>query len=316
MSYSAALYDDDTAADVRGLYREFLGDGLAGEAATDTLLAEWAEVLDDPDESSPFWLAGVGIVMERPRGPAHELARVLRPAPSCVADGASYLTPQRKRDAPGAYSVEKGGRRRTADGEPDPSSWRNAYMRRVLPILFVLFAMLAYAPAVAGASPRESFESVGFDAWSSDCGTVTCTDTYVFAQYQTTSSGETFSYACADQFTYNIRSGRGSGFGGCTENVDLTVAGDLSSASLAPTTIEACDGRRCETIIVSAELQGSGDSTTFRARYTERDGTCTFTYTDTGERQYATGSITFDGTTSAAEGWIASFHTTFSSRCR
>lgn len=53
MSYPAALYDDDTAADVRGLYREFLGDGLAGEAATDTLLAEWAEVLDDPDESSP-----------------------------------------------------------------------------------------------------------------------------------------------------------------------------------------------------------------------------------------------------------------------
>jgi len=53
----AALYDDDTAADVRGLYREFLGDGLSGEAATDALLAEWTEVLDDPDESSPFWLA-------------------------------------------------------------------------------------------------------------------------------------------------------------------------------------------------------------------------------------------------------------------
>jgi hypothetical protein len=53
----AALYDDDTAADVRGLYRELLGDGFAGDTATDTLLAEWAEVLDDPDESSPFWLA-------------------------------------------------------------------------------------------------------------------------------------------------------------------------------------------------------------------------------------------------------------------
>lgn len=58
MGYSGAgLYDDDTAADVRGLYREFLGDGLAGEAATDALLAQWADVLDDPDEGSPFWLA-------------------------------------------------------------------------------------------------------------------------------------------------------------------------------------------------------------------------------------------------------------------
>ncbi len=58
MGYSgAALYDDDTAADVRALYREFLGDGLSGEAATDALLTEWDEVLDDPDEGSPFWLA-------------------------------------------------------------------------------------------------------------------------------------------------------------------------------------------------------------------------------------------------------------------
>jgi hypothetical protein len=53
----AALYDDDIAADVRGAYRESLGDGMSGEAATDELLAQWAEVLDDPDERCPFWLA-------------------------------------------------------------------------------------------------------------------------------------------------------------------------------------------------------------------------------------------------------------------
>jgi hypothetical protein len=189
-------------------------------------------------------------------------------------------------------------------------------MRRVMPILFVLFAMLAYAPAVAGASPRESFESVGFDAWSSECGAMTCTDTYIFAQSQTTSSGETFSYACADQFTYNIRTGRGSGSGGCAENVNLTVAGDLSSASLAPTGIEVCGRRNCETIIVSAELEGTGDLGTFKSRYTENDGTCTYTYSDSGERRSATGSITFDGTTTDAEGSISSVQTTFSSRCR
>lgn len=195
-------------------------------------------------------------------------------------------------------------------------------MRRLVPILLVMFALLAYAPAAAGANasaratPRESFESVGFDAWSSVCGAQTCTDTYIFASYQSTSSGETFSYACADQFTYNIRTGRGSGSGGCAENVDLTVAGDLSSASLAPTAIEVCGRRHCETIIVSAELEGTGDLTTFKSRYTENDGTCTYTYSDTGQRRFATGSITFDGTTTDAEGWIYSAQTTFSSRCR
>jgi hypothetical protein len=189
-------------------------------------------------------------------------------------------------------------------------------MRRVMPILVVLFAMLAYAPAVAGASPRESFESVGLDAWSSECGTTTCTDTYVYGQIQTTSSGETFSYVCADQFTYNIRTGRGSGSGGCTEDVDLTVAGDLSSANLAPTAIEVCARRHCETITVSAELEGTGDVATFKSRYTENDGTCTYTYSDSGERRSATGSITFDGATTDAEGSISSVQTTFSSRCR
>jgi hypothetical protein len=194
-------------------------------------------------------------------------------------------------------------------------------MRRLTPILVVVFALLAYAPAVAGANagvratPREAFESTGFDAFNSVCGQQTCTDTYVYAQDQSSSS-ETFTYACVDQFTYNIRTGRGSGAGGCADNVDLTVADDTSSATLAPTAIEVCDGRRCETIVVSAELQGTGETTTFRNRYTERDGTCTFTYVDTGAREYATGSITFDGTTSDAEGWISSTQTTFSSRCR
>jgi hypothetical protein len=189
-------------------------------------------------------------------------------------------------------------------------------MRRVMPILVVLFAVLAYAPAVAAASPRESFESVGFDAWSSECGTTTCTDTYVFAQYQTTSSGETFSYVCADQFTYNIRTGRGSGSGGCADVANLTVAGDLSSASLAPTGIEVCGRRHCETIIVSAVLEGTGDLGTFKSRYTENDGTCTYTYSDSGKRRFGTGSITFDGATTNAEGFISSVQTTFSSRCR
>jgi hypothetical protein len=193
-------------------------------------------------------------------------------------------------------------------------------MRRVLPILFVLAGLLAFAPAVAAdtvENPRESYESIGFDAFSSFCGAQTCTDTSVSAGQQTTSSGETFTFVCADQFTYNIRTGRGSGAGGCSEvpASGLTVSSDLSAASLAPTSVEICS-RHCETITVSAELQGTGEGATFRTRSTDRDGTCTFTYSESGQRQYATGSITFDGDTLDGEGSIFASKTTFTSRCR
>ena len=194
-------------------------------------------------------------------------------------------------------------------------------MRRLGPVFVVMFALLAFAPAVSAdtspaPSPRETFESVGFDAFSSDCDARTCTDTFIFAVRQTTSSGETFSYACVDQFTYNLRTGRGSGGGGCAESVNLTVAGDLSSASLSPTQVEVCDGRRCQTITVSAELQGTGQTSTFRGRFTERDGTCTFTYSESGKRQSATGTLTLDGAPIAVEGSISSSNTTFTSKCR
>ena len=194
-------------------------------------------------------------------------------------------------------------------------------MRRVMPILLVLVGLLAFAPAVAAdtiGSPRESFESVGLEAFNSVCGAQTCTDTYVYAEHQTTSSGDTFTYACTDQFTYNIRTGRGTGGGGCSEipASALTVSKDLSSASLAPTSVEFCVRRQCDTITISAELQATSGSATFRSRYTENDGTCTYTYADSGQRQYAAGSITWDGTTSAADGSIFSSKTTVTSKCR
>jgi hypothetical protein len=58
MSYSdAGLYDDDAGADVRGRFRELVADGASGEEATDTLIAEWGEALDDHGEACAFWLA-------------------------------------------------------------------------------------------------------------------------------------------------------------------------------------------------------------------------------------------------------------------
>lgn len=189
-------------------------------------------------------------------------------------------------------------------------------MQRVVTVFVILFALLAFAPGVAAASPRENFESVGFDAFSSECGQQTCTDTSIFADQQTTASGETFTFACVDQFTFNIRNGRGTFLSGCSETPDITVAGDLSSASLAPTQFEVCDQHRCSTITASAELEGTGQTSTFRGRFTERDGTCTFTFSESGQRQFATGTITFDGTTLDAEGSIRSSRTSVTSKCR
>lgn len=58
VSYAGAgLYDDDTGADVRARYRELVADGWTGEDATNSLLAEWGEMLDDPDDAPAFWLA-------------------------------------------------------------------------------------------------------------------------------------------------------------------------------------------------------------------------------------------------------------------
>ena len=37
-------FQDDTAADIRGGYRDLIGDGLTGPQATDALVKEWVEV--------------------------------------------------------------------------------------------------------------------------------------------------------------------------------------------------------------------------------------------------------------------------------
>ncbi|MFP5326780.1 MAG: hypothetical protein ACLGHT_04770, partial [Acidimicrobiia bacterium] len=80
MSYSGAgLYDDDTAADVRARYRELLADGAPDEEATNALIAEWGDLLDDPDDAPAFWLAladtqaKVGRLEDRVRTQALEL---------------------------------------------------------------------------------------------------------------------------------------------------------------------------------------------------------------------------------------------------
>jgi hypothetical protein len=56
-TWGAGIFSDDTAADVREEYRSHLEDGLSGVEATDKVLHEFRESLDDVDASPPLWLS-------------------------------------------------------------------------------------------------------------------------------------------------------------------------------------------------------------------------------------------------------------------
>ncbi|NUT42750.1 MAG: MarR family transcriptional regulator [Thermoactinospora sp.] len=56
-AWGYALFSDDTALDVRSDYRELIEDGVEDGEATQKILAQYAEILDDPDEGPVVWLA-------------------------------------------------------------------------------------------------------------------------------------------------------------------------------------------------------------------------------------------------------------------
>lgn len=187
----------------------------------------------------------------------------------------------------------------------------------VLPILLILLA----APVAAAPPVRDSGTQQFFSAFSSSCGPSTCTDTFVEVF---TASDETI-VVCLFETTYNIRTGRLiSEDGACSEEVSadaLVISGDLSSASLSPTdvTFFNCNQRGCtegETITVSAELTGFGPTFTDKSRSTFSDGTCTVSFSSSGEQRQASGTISLGNETLAADGHIGSGKFSFVERCR
>jgi hypothetical protein len=56
-TWRTAIFSDDVAADVRDRFRELVGDGHAVEQATQILLEEFADELEDEDSGSVVWLA-------------------------------------------------------------------------------------------------------------------------------------------------------------------------------------------------------------------------------------------------------------------
>lgn len=56
-AWGPAIFSDDTACDIRGDYKDLLGDGLTPSEATNRILLEWKDSLDDSDDRSVVWLA-------------------------------------------------------------------------------------------------------------------------------------------------------------------------------------------------------------------------------------------------------------------
>lgn len=56
-AWGTAIFSDDTAADVRDAFTDFIADGLSPAEATERLIQESADILDDEDEAVVFWLA-------------------------------------------------------------------------------------------------------------------------------------------------------------------------------------------------------------------------------------------------------------------
>ena len=56
-AWGTAIFSDDTAADTRDTCTDFLADALTPPQATDRLIKESADILEDEDDAGVFWLA-------------------------------------------------------------------------------------------------------------------------------------------------------------------------------------------------------------------------------------------------------------------
>src|SRR5713101_9254352 len=59
-AWGTAIFSDDTAADTRDTFTDFVAQGLTPGEATKRLLAESADILADEDDACVFWLALAG----------------------------------------------------------------------------------------------------------------------------------------------------------------------------------------------------------------------------------------------------------------
>lgn len=196
--------------------------------------------------------------------------------------------------------------------------------RRLSAALLALVASLAIAaPVFADTVPdpgnyRDSGSVDYFWSYASECSGSTCTDTNVYGHVVELKGGETITEVCVDQFTYSMRTGRGTFLGGCT-TATPDFGEDLSSVSWSGTILaESCGRQGCttESIDVSVDLAAVSSPTEYSRTERYQFENCTDTYRVRGSAAWAEGTIEVDGSTLAAFGEIGSETFQFSSRCR
>jgi len=182
----------------------------------------------------------------------------------------------------------------------------------------VLLALTLAAPASAAERVRESGTFHSFSSGSFVCSGNTCTDTFVDAF----SIGNDTLVVCFNEFTYNVRTGRGTSEGGCTETVEsaLTISDDFT-VTLAPTavTLFSCNQRRCtegDTVTVSAADEAVGPIQTVTGRVTIKDGTCTIRISFSDRFAEVAGTMTIDGVTIDQQGFASVSEQTMTTTCR
>lgn len=202
----------------------------------------------------------------------------------------------------------------------------------VLAVAAVMLGLVASSASAAEGSRRpirESGTSESFNAYSTECteqqGRTVCTDTNVYAETFTNQQGVESTFVCVDTYTYSVsRTGRYSELGsesGCTEveGDAVTISGDLSSATLAPTDVEltSCNRQGCtvsRTVTVSGTLTGTGTEFTSTGRGTDKFDDCTVRYSYSSTGREGEGTITLDGTSMDATGGFGTttYKTTYS----
>ena len=76
--WGTGIFEDDTACDVRGHYKDCRGEGRTGREATRWILSEYRDVLADPAEAGVIWLALAVEQWKQGRLEAETLERALQ----------------------------------------------------------------------------------------------------------------------------------------------------------------------------------------------------------------------------------------------
>jgi hypothetical protein len=185
----------------------------------------------------------------------------------------------------------------------------------------LLLLLSTVAPAAADTSPSGSNFSVSSTTCTTSGVREVCTETRVESFSNEDGS---IGPACAGVFTYSISTnGRFTVISdefGCAESADGVSIGDDLSASIAPTSITLleCGRRTCtttRTVTASMTAAPSGPIGETTTRSTTTVGGCKVRTTTTDRFAELAGSLTLDGSTSDATGFIDVFTSTETVHC-